>query len=70
MEDIKEFCRTHINTLSQTAREHVFVILRSYIIDDNKIDSSNLDGSRVYESYISDECFNKMYEAIKNYLEA
>lgn len=68
MEDIKDFCIEHVNNLTQQGREEIFNILRLYI-SDNDIDSSNSDGSRVFCSKIPDECFLKIYNTIKYWLE-
>lgn len=67
IEDMKEFCAEHVNGLGQSGREELFDILRIYV-DDDDIDSSNSDGTRVYESKISDECFTKMYLCIQKWL--
>lgn len=68
MEDIKDFCIEHVNGLCQAARDEIFDILRMHV-DDQYIDSSNSDGSRIYIDNISDECFHKIYKSIKKWLE-
>lgn len=68
IEDIRDFCQEYVNGLPQEGREEVFDILRLFV-DDENIDSSNSDGSRIYWKHISDEAFHKMYKAIRNWLE-
>lgn len=68
IDDIKEFCSEHVNGLCQQGREEIFDILRLYIADID-IDSSNSDGSRVYEKKISDECFSRMYSCMQKWLQ-
>lgn len=68
IEDIRDFCQEYVNGLPQEGREEVFDILRLYV-DDENIDSSNSDGSRIYWKHIPDEAFHKMYKSIRNWLE-
>jgi hypothetical protein len=68
LEDKKDFCQEYVNKLPQEGREEIFDILRLYV-DDMYIDSSNSDGSRVYCSHITDEAFEKLYRAIRGWLE-
>lgn len=67
-EDMEEFCINYINYLPQEYREEVFNIIRLYV-KDSDIDSTNLDGSRILMTNISDDCLKLIWQKIKFLLE-
>lgn len=68
LEEKQDFCQEYINKLPYEDRGRIFDLIRLYVNDD-LIDSSNSDGSRIYYKDISEEAFNEIYKEIINILE-
>lgn len=63
-----DFCIEKINAINLNQRKQIFEFIMSKLEND-KIDSSNSDGSRIYMDDINDELLDEIFNHIKKYLE-
>jgi hypothetical protein len=63
-----DFCIEKINAINLIQRKQIFEFIMSKLEND-KIDSSNSDGSRIYMDDINDELLDEIFNHIKKYLE-